>query len=91
MSIKNFKSFKNYQKKAPQPTTIEVLSKEAPKLQFQKKQILPFLLKAWPACLGLVVGYIFIDLPGLIIGAIAGHQLAKLCLKFFGKKTKKSY
>jgi len=90
MSLKNFKGFKNYQKKAPRPTTIEVLSKEPPKMQFQKEQIKPLLLKSLPAIVGAIVGCILIHLPGLIVGAIAGHQLAKLYVRFFGKQPKKS-
>lgn len=91
MSIKNFKSFKNYQKKAPRPTTIEVLGKERPQLKFDKSKIKPALIKALPTLCGLIIGYIVIDLPGMIIGAIAGHQLARLYTKFFGKKQKRSF
>jgi hypothetical protein len=91
MSIKNFKSFKNYQKKSPRPPTIEVLGKERPKLKFDQSKIKPALIKALPALCGLIIGYVVIDLPGMIIGAIVGHQLAKLYIKFFGKKHKKSF
>lgn len=90
MSIKNFKSFKNYQKKAPHPTTIEVLGKESPKLQFQKEKVKPLLIKALPALVGLILGYIIIDLPGMIIGAIIGHQAVRLFLRFCTKKQKPS-
>ena len=66
--------------------TIEVLSKESPKLKFDKKRLKPFLIKALPSIVGVVIGYIFIDLPGMIIGGIIGHQAVRLFNRFCTKK-----
>jgi len=91
MSIKNFKGFKNYQKRAPHPTKIEILNKEGPQMKFQKERIKPLFFKALPTIVGMIGGYLLIDLPGIILGGVASHQLMKLFTQWLSKnKQKKS-
>jgi hypothetical protein len=87
MSIKNFKSFKNYQKKAPRGS-VQILGKEKKELRFQKEKLWPLLVKVVPAGIIIVAGYLFGDLPGALIGGIFGYQIGKLLLKLLQKKFK---
>ena len=87
MSIKNFKGFKNYQKKAP-PVSVQILGKEKREFRFQKDKLWPLLVKVIPMLAVSVTGYLLADLPGLMIGAIFGYQIGKFILKFLQKKFK---
>lgn len=87
MSIKNFKSFKNYQKKAP-PASIQILGKEKREFKFQKDKLWQLLVKVTPMIAAIVGGYLLADLPGVLIGGIFGYQIGKFVLKLLQKKFK---
>lgn len=87
MSIKNFKGFKNYQKKAP-PASIQILGKEKKELRFQKEKLWQLLIKVTPMFAAMIGGYLLADLPGVLIGAIFGYQTGKFILKLLQKKFK---
>jgi hypothetical protein len=87
MSIKNFKGFKNYQKRSPRGS-MKVLTKESKELRFQKDKLWPLLVKCIPTLLVSITGYWLLDLPGALIGCIFGYQIGKFLLKPLQKKFK---
>lgn len=89
MKVKDFKGFKNYQKKAPPPTSIQILGKEKRVFKFQKERLWPLLIKGIPTIGSMVAGYLLADLPGALIGAIFGYQIGKFLLKLLKKPLKR--
>ncbi|PCI92928.1 hypothetical protein COB11_06295 [Candidatus Aerophobetes bacterium] len=89
MTIKNFKSHKNYRKRVP-PTQVQILDKEGKrKMKFDKSKLPAMICKIGSMAVFALGGYFAGNLPGVMIGAIIGHQVGKFILKHIEKKPKK--
>ncbi|MCH9630986.1 MAG: hypothetical protein S4CHLAM37_09970 [Chlamydiia bacterium] len=87
--MKNHKAHKNYKRRVP-PTRVQVLDKEGKrKMKFDKSKLPAILCKVGSMLAFALGGYFIGDLPGVMIGAIIGHQVGKFLLKYVEKKPKK--
>lgn len=89
MAIKNFKAHKSYKKWA-KPSRVEVLPKDGKRqMQFDKKKLPSLITYASSMTTFATLGFILGNLPGVLVGAIAGQQIAKYGMTLFQKLKKR--
>lgn len=85
--MKNFKSHKNFRKKAP-PTSVysNYSSKMVKKLQ--KDKLWTLIIKGGSTLILALIGLWVGSLPGVLIGSIVGYQAGKYLLELLKKRVK---
>jgi hypothetical protein len=86
-TMKNFKSHKNFRKKAPPASVYSNYSSKVVK-KLQKDKLWTLIIKGGTTLLVALLGLWVGSLPGLLIGSIVGYQGGKYLLELLKKRVK---
>jgi hypothetical protein len=85
--MKNFKSHKNFRKKAPPSSVYSNYSSKMVK-KLQKDKLWTLIIKGGATLILALVGLLVGSLPGVLIGSIVGYQAGKYLLEVLKKRVK---